>query len=94
MTDGNYHEVCEASARCHHFLSNLALPAAHQLRDHLKVGLTMLPDPPSVTEICKSLVQPNRFFISALDNDSAQHFLPFQFICNFLMIHEKYVLMA
>lgn len=31
MTDGNYHEVCEAFACCHYFLSNLALPAAHQL---------------------------------------------------------------
>jgi len=31
MTDGNYHEVCEASTCCHHFRSNLALLAALRL---------------------------------------------------------------
>lgn len=31
MTDGNYHEVCEASTYYRHFLSNLALLAAQSL---------------------------------------------------------------
>lgn len=67
MTDGNYHEVCEASACCHHFLSNLALPAAHQLWRSFKRGrLTMLPDLTAVTGTGVSLDLLNTFLPRAI----------------------------
>lgn len=70
MTDGNYHEVCEASACCHHFLSNLALPAAHQLQRSFKKQTNDAASPNTSHRDLHEFGSAKQIFILAIGDDS------------------------